>query len=108
MTRTPETLISRLIEIAADKKELEDEEKDLKAQLTHLLPVGKHELENATVTLSLNRKLNEQKFMENYPIAQFPTYYQAKPDTKAIKADIGENEYHRYCTEGQPRITIKA
>ena len=95
------------ISLQAKIAELNEQLDEIKTWFATHLPEGKTETSAGNITVSPNRRLNTKKFLENYPVVSWPTFYKTTPDTTAIKKELGENEYHRYCTSGAPRITVK-
>lgn len=53
------------------------------------------------------KRLDEKKFAERFPVAQYPNYYKPVPDISAIKEYIAPVELERFQVQNKPSVGVK-
>lgn len=99
-------LAGELAQIQSQRKELEEREHSIKAQLRSV-GVGKHEAGPYTVAVSENKRLDEAKLKATYPIPDWPHFYIQKPNTKIIQGSIAPTLYQALMSPvGDPIVKV--
>lgn len=100
-------IAGELAQVQEGIRRLTDREKQLKAELRGVLPLGKHLAGNLSVSVSPNRRIDEAKVATTYPQDQWPGFWIAKPATTVIRNSIPPAVYEQLMSEvGEPKITV--
>lgn len=99
-------LAAELAQVQENKKAWEDREKQLKAAL-RALGVGKHPAGNLSVSVSPNRRLDEDRVRASYPPEQWPGFYVQKVATTVVRDSIPPAVYDQFMIEsGDPIVRV--
>lgn len=98
--------VARLVTLKAQAERI-DEEISLINERLRALDYGTHDAGDWSVQVSVNRRLDADRFTQRFPVAQYPTYYRAVPDTKAIQDNFAPVELDQWYVSGAPRVSVK-
>ena len=107
MTMTTEELVARRVHLKDQAERIADELKQIDEKLREAFKFGNNDAGDWTVQLSHNRQLDKARFMQRFPVAQYPHFYQPTVDTAAIKDFIAPRELEAFYNEGAAKIAVK-
>lgn len=72
------------------------------------LGTGSHPIAGVTVSISPNRRIDETRVANLYPISSHPELYTAKPDTKKLRQELPAKVVDSLMTDvGEPRVSVR-
>lgn len=100
-------LVERYNALTQARENIDQQLDWIKSELRKLGP-GSHPAGAFTVTVSPNRRLDEAKVTELYPVVRYAHLYVAKPDPKKIRAALAPNDVDALMSEvGAARVVVK-
>lgn len=91
----------------AAKQPILDRMEQIKAEYRSLLDVGRAvKYAGRSISIQRNATLDPAKFMEAYPVLQFPHLYKSAPDLGAIKENLPPAVVRDLQKEGTPKVVI--
>lgn len=100
-------------DLAARKVELKEQRARIDEELAVIdmqarsLGYGTHDAGEWSLAIQHNRTLDKERFMEKYPVAQFPDFYKPAVNTSAIKERIAPADLAAFYNEGDATVVVK-
>lgn len=69
-------------------------------------PTIDYDIADRSVKVMHNHSLDKERVAEHYPIAQYPTYWEFKPDTDLLKASLKTSEYRQLTVCGDYYVKV--
>lgn len=69
-------------------------------------PTIDYDIADKSVKVIHAHNVQKERVAEYYPIAQYPTYWQFKPDTDLLKASLGKTEYRQLTACGDYYVKV--
>ena len=107
MSMTNSELAARRDHLDEQIKRLTDERDQINDLIRENNGMGNNEAGDWTIQLQVNRQLDKARFMQRFPVAQYPHFYQPTVDSAAIKQFIAPAELGAFYNEGTPKIAVK-
>lgn len=107
MTMTNEELVARRVHLKEQETRIKDELAQIDEKLREAYDFGNNDAGDWTVQLQHNRTLDKDRFMQRFPVAQYPHFYQPAVDAKAVKEFIAPAELGAFYNEGAAKIAVK-
>lgn len=105
--------MSKLSDLVARKVALKEKQENIAEQIAQIDEqlreegAGNHDAGEWTLQLQPNRTLNASRFIDAFPVAQYPHLFKAVPDTAAIKEHIAPVALGQYYDEGRLKVVVK-
>lgn len=107
MSMTTEELVARRVHINEQIDRLKMELDQINDKLREEFEYGKHEIADWTVSIGRNPQFQKDLFEQRFPVAQYPHFYKATPDTAALKKNFAPMDLEKFYAEGVKKVTIR-
>ncbi|WP_217182672.1 hypothetical protein [Streptomyces sp. AC495_CC817] len=107
MTMTTEELVARRVHLKEQADRISDELKQIDEKLRATFNFGNNPAGDWTVQLQHNKTLDKERFMQRFPVAQYPHFYQPTVAITEAKKFIPQVELDAFYNEGAAKIAVK-
>lgn len=102
-----DTLVKEYAQLADQRNTIDERLDAIKAEL-RTLGAGSHPIAGLTVTISPNRRIDNERVQTLYPFESHPELYKLAPDSKLIRENLPPKVVGSLMTEvGEPRVVVK-
>ena len=101
-------LAAELVKLKENADRLKVREDEIKAEL-RTLGEGRHNAGDFTVELVEQRRLDEGRVRDQFPLSDYPHLYSTKTNTTAVRGFLGEqyDEYLVPLADAKLKVTVK-
>ena len=104
-----DALVAERARLKADADDATTRIKEIDNVLREQLTYGKHPHAGVTVSIEHNRRINEGRFRDAYPVDRHPDLWKVTvaPDLTKIRDVIAPADLDSFYDEGQPKVVVR-